>query len=125
MSPMKFESHFRDLFENSKDFICFLNNDEIIELVNPAWLSGFGHELNDVVGHSIYDFIHPDYRAQYQRNYKEAKAHNKIQETGIAFITRGNEIIIGEGPNGGSHFWIYGKRNIRKNFSSNDNTFSA
>ncbi|MEO5648562.1 MAG: PAS domain S-box protein [Ginsengibacter sp.] len=97
---MKFESHFRDLFENSKDFICFLNNDEIIELVNPAWLSGFGYELNDVVGHSIYDFIHPDYRAEYRRNYKEAKAHHKIQEAGIAFITRGNEIIIGEGQIG-------------------------
>ncbi|MEJ7673405.1 MAG: PAS domain-containing protein [Chitinophagaceae bacterium] len=32
-----------------------------IEFVNPAWLKTLGYELYEVVGRSIYDFIHPNF----------------------------------------------------------------
>jgi PAS domain S-box-containing protein len=103
MSDINFDNHFRDLFENTSDLIHFLNIDGIIEIVNPAWLKTLEYEFNDVVGRSIYDFIHPDYTAAYKVTRADVIANNKIKEVETAFITQHNKIIIGEGQLGCSY----------------------
>ena len=100
MSNLNFDNHFRDLFENTSDLIHFLNIDGTIELVNPAWLTTLGYEFNDVAGRSIYDFIHPEYRADYNANRADVITNNKIKEFETAFVTRRNEMIIGDGQLG-------------------------
>ena len=98
-----FDSHFRDLFDNSSDFIYFLSIQGDIELVNPAWLTTLGYKLNEVVGQSIYRFIHPDYVAAYRSNRTDVIKNNKIKDVEVAFLSRENKAIIGDGQVGCSY----------------------
>ncbi len=61
MQEINFEGHFKDLFDNTSDLIHFINIDANIELVNSAWLLTLGYDLHEIVGKSIFNFIHPEY----------------------------------------------------------------
>lgn len=54
------EEKFRLLINNSHDIIYTLNPEGVFTFVSPAWTSHLGHPLEEVVGHSIAKFIHPD-----------------------------------------------------------------
>ncbi len=97
MSDINFEYHFRDLFENASDLIYFLNIDGIIEIVNPAFLTTLNYELEEVVGRSIFDFVHTDYKEFYKARRAMVIANNEITDIEIVFVTRENKIIVGEG----------------------------
>ena len=97
MEGNNFNNHFRDLFENSHDLIYFLKIDGEIELVNPAWLNTLDYKFEDVVGKSIYKFIHPDYLDKYRKNLEDNVEKNEIKEIEFAFISRRNEPVIGLG----------------------------
>jgi len=103
MPGINFDNHFRDLFENSHDLIYFLKIDGEIELANPAWLSTLGYQLDEVVGKNIYDFIHPDSKEKYRNNRIDVITNNKIKAVEVAFLTRENQIILGEGQVGCSY----------------------
>lgn len=103
MHKINFENHFWDLFENTSDLIYFLDIEGKILLVNPAWLSTLGYEINDVTGRSIYDFVHPDYIENYKNARRDVIINNKVRDVEIAFIARENKIIIGEGQLGCSY----------------------
>lgn len=54
------EEKFRLLVNNSHDIIYTLNEDGIFTFVSPAWTSLLGHPLEEVAGHSISKFVHPE-----------------------------------------------------------------
>jgi len=97
MADKNFDNHFRDLFENTHDLICFLKIDGEIELVNPVWLNTLGYQLNEVTGKNIYDFIHPDYKEKYEKNWADVITNNKIKSVEIALVAKHNELVVGEG----------------------------
>lgn len=103
MHDINFENHFRDLFENTNDLVYFLNIDGIIQLVNPAWLSTLGYKEDEAIGRSIYDFVHPDFIENYKIIRRDVILNNKTGDVEIPFITKQNEIIIGEGQLGCSY----------------------
>ncbi len=103
MSDTNLDNHFRDLFENTSDLIYFLNVDGSIILVNPAWLITLGYESYEVIGRSIYDFVHTDYIDKYKTVRRDVITNNKIKDVELAFITRHNKIIVGEGQIGCSY----------------------
>ncbi len=103
MHEINFENHFRDLFENTSDLIYFLDVEGNILVVNPAWLSTLGYEIDEVIGRSIYDFVHHDYIENYKNARHDIIRNNKISDIEIAFISRQNNIIIGEGQLGCSY----------------------
>jgi len=100
MINFSFDSHFRDLFENTSDLIHFLTLEGKIELVNPAWLKALGYELNEVTGRSIFDFIHPDYLKTYKSCREEAISNKKICDIDTAFISKQGLTILAEGQIG-------------------------
>jgi PAS domain S-box-containing protein len=124
MEANNFDNHYRDLFENTQDLICFLKIDGEIQLVNPAWLHTLNYQLNDVVGKNIYQFIHPDYREKYRKNQEEVIINHTIKSIEIAYISGKNELVIGEGQLG--CFYKNGEpqytRCVFKNFSDNQRT---
>jgi len=91
------ENDFRDLFENTSDLIYFLNIDGSIILANTAWLTTLEYDSDEVIGRSIYDFIDPDYREAYNTTRTDVINNNKSGEVEVAFVTRQNKTIIGEG----------------------------
>lgn len=97
MTEINFDNHFRDLFENTHDLICFLKIDGKIELANSAWLSALGYQLDEVVGKNIYDFIHPDYKEKYRKTRTDVIENNKVKSVAIGLITKQNELVIVEG----------------------------
>jgi PAS domain S-box-containing protein len=103
MDAINFDNHFRDLFENTHDLIYFLKIDGEIQLVNQAWLNTLKYELQDVAGKNIYQFIHPDYKEKYRKNRDDVIKNNKIKSIEVAYVTRENELVIGEGQVGCSY----------------------
>jgi PAS domain S-box-containing protein len=45
---------------NSRDLIVVLDREGIFRSVSPSWTRILGHDIDDVVGRSYLDFIHPD-----------------------------------------------------------------
>ena len=103
MTAGNFDNHFRDLFENTHDLIYFLQIDGQIDLANPAFLSTLGYELDEVVGRNISDFIHPEYIQKYRENRQNVISNNLVSTIEVGFLSRKNEIIIGEGQVGCSY----------------------
>lgn len=103
MSDTKLDNHFRDLFENTSDLVFFLNIDSSIIVANPAWLITLGYESHEVIGRSIYDFVHTDYIDIHKTVRRDVITNNKTKEVELAFLTRHNKIIVGEGQIGCSY----------------------
>jgi PAS domain S-box-containing protein len=54
------EEKYRLLIENSHDIIYTASLDGVFTFVSPAWTTLLGHSVNQVVGRSFQQFIHPD-----------------------------------------------------------------
>lgn len=54
------ETRFRSLAQNSSDIITILKADGITVYESPSFFRIFGYEENDVIGHNIFEFVHPD-----------------------------------------------------------------
>jgi len=54
------EAKHRLLIENSHDIIYTLTLNGVFMFVSPAWTVLLGHQLTQVVGHQINQFVHPD-----------------------------------------------------------------
>lgn len=54
------EKWFRNLIGNLSDFVALIDADGILRFVNPRVETVLGYSKSDVVGHNIFDFIHPE-----------------------------------------------------------------
>lgn len=54
------EEKYRKLIENSHEIIYQLSLDGTFLYVSPAWTHFLGHPVNDVIGHSITEFVQED-----------------------------------------------------------------
>ncbi len=54
------EQKYRLLIENSHDIIYTLSLEGIFTFVSPSWTALLGHEVDQIVGKQVQEFIHPD-----------------------------------------------------------------
>jgi len=54
------ENNYRLIAENGHDIIYRVNRDEVIEWVSPSAWSVLGYSPEQVVGHNVAEFLHPD-----------------------------------------------------------------
>ena len=95
MSNLNFDTHFKDLFENTSDLIHFLNIDGEIELVNTSWLKTLGYENQEVSGRSIFDFIHGPCIEEYKSIRNAAIVTKESNELVTTFMTKeGKEVVV-------------------------------
>ena len=103
MQARNFDNHFKDLFENTSDLIHFLSIDGKIEVVNPSWLKTLEYQMYEVVGRSIFDFLHPDFSNAYKACRDEAISNKTTCDVEVVFVTKHGKTIIGEGQIGCSY----------------------
>ncbi len=54
------EERFRNLVENANDTIYTVTFDSELSYVSPNWTNLLGHEVSEVIGKPIAEFLHPD-----------------------------------------------------------------
>jgi len=54
------ETRFRTIFEQANDYLITTTLDQKITSVNPAVLTALGYREDEVIGHSVADFMDPD-----------------------------------------------------------------
>ena len=59
-SVQKSEERFRALIEGSADLIGILNTDGSVQYLSPSLKGMLGYEPEEVMGSSVFDFIHPE-----------------------------------------------------------------
>ncbi len=120
MSNLNFDTHFKDLFENTSDLIHFLTIDGQIELVNTMWLKTLGYKKEEVEGRSIYDFIHQPCIEEYKTLRNTAIASKQSIELVTTFMTKEGKEVVAEGQI--SYFDTTGKapytRGVFKNITA-------
>lgn len=55
------EARYRSITEHMLDLVCQIDKNFIYQYVSPSHKSILGYEEEELVGHSIFEFIHPDY----------------------------------------------------------------
>jgi len=86
--------------------LCFqsLGKDGSIKDVNPVWLRTLGYNSNEVIGNNFKDFLHPDWQAQFEENFKNngylKEVELKIRHKNGKYINVEFEGSIGYKPDG-------------------------
>ena len=85
------EEHFRALIENTSDLIWILDKQGNFLYVSPSTTRILGHPVKDLIGQSLFDFIHPDDRPGITQRFKlRTQSLIKAQPTSHRFRHRDN-----------------------------------
>lgn len=98
---------YKALYENAPLSYQSLNEDGIFIDVNPAWLKTLGYDRKEVIGKLFGDFLHPDWKPHFEKNFQEFKrcdyAHDvqfKVRHKDGHYLDISFEGYIGYNPDG-------------------------
>lgn len=91
------EERYRDLFENATDLIQSCAIDGRFIYVNRAWRETLGYSAAQVRKMSVFDIVHPDYKAYSREIFSRLIAGEKIDQVTAAFISQEGQKISVEG----------------------------
>ena len=91
------EELYRDLFENTTEFIQSIDKSGKIIYVNNAWKEAMGFEDTEIENKSILDFIQPEHWNTYQKALNTVFSGDTVDNVEIAFLTKNKIEIVVEG----------------------------
>lgn len=93
----KSEEQFRDIVQSTNDLIQSVNGEGHLIFVNRSWLSTLGYSWEEVIGKSVFDFIHPNDKGHCVALFQEISL-NKTRTVSdeIHFISKSGKMIITE-----------------------------
>ena len=92
------EEHFRALIENSLDGFAILNGDLSIRYESPSAERILGLKLEELIGKSVLDFIHPDDKENVIKTFRRLAKHPaQAVPAGIRFLHKDGTWHIMEG----------------------------
>ena len=101
------EEKFRSLYNSAPLPYQSLNEDGSFKDVNQAWLNILGYKREEVIGKYYKDFLHPDWKAHFEKNFpafkKRGYVHDvqfKIRHKNGNYIDISFEGCIGYHPDG-------------------------
>ncbi|MBU8870975.1 MAG: PAS domain S-box protein [Gemmatimonadales bacterium] len=74
------EEKFRALYDNAPLSYQSLDDDGCFTDVNPAWLKTLGYARDEVIGKSYADFLHPDWKPRFEKNFPEFKRRGYVHD---------------------------------------------
>ncbi|NQV17188.1 MAG: transporter substrate-binding domain-containing protein [Armatimonadetes bacterium] len=101
------EEKYKALYDNAPLAYQSLNENGCFIDVNPAWLNILGYQREEVIGKCYADFLHPDWKLHFEKNFPEFKRRGyvhdvqfKIRHKDGHFLIISFEGCIGYHPNG-------------------------
>ena len=101
------EEKYKALFDNAPLSYQSLDEEGRFIDINPSWLRTLGYERNEVIGKLYADFLHPDWKPHFEKNFPEFKKRGyvndvqfKLQHKKGHFIDISFEGCIGYLPDG-------------------------
>ncbi len=91
------EQRYRDLVENTTDFIIILDLDGKIIYANNAWLKSLGFSHEEMIGKSILKFIQPDHRQYWVIMIRQVINGQQMNEIEVGLRAKDGHIIHAEG----------------------------
>lgn len=88
------ESRFRLLYEKAPLGYQSLNEQGYFIEVNQAWLDTLGYSREEVLGKSFADFLHPDWREHFQRNFPRFKAIGEVLGVEFEMLKKDGSYIL-------------------------------
>ena len=74
------EEKYRALYENAPLSYQSLNEDGSFIDVNTAWLRTLGYNREEVIGKRFADFLHPDWKPHFEKNFPEFKRRGHVHD---------------------------------------------
>ena len=88
------DQFFRALVESSQDFIIVIDHEGLVTYVSPSLEKTFGFSAAQQVGHSAFEFVHPDDHATAQRALQDQLAGTQaFWYIDVRMLTSGGEWI--------------------------------
>jgi PAS domain S-box-containing protein len=82
------EAKYRSVVDNVKEVIFQTNSSGIWTFLNPAWTEITGFSLNESLGKSVSDYVHPDDRERYLQLFRELiEGQGKYCQDEIRYLT--------------------------------------
>ena len=90
-------NHFQDLIENSVHMIMRTDTEGVILYVNPAWQQALGYDDLNIISSRVVDLIHPDYRTDYDKQFRQVLTGHKLARFETAFQAEDGRLVSVEG----------------------------
>ena len=74
------EEKYKALYDNAPLSYQSLNEDGNFNDVNPAWLRTLGYDRKEVIGKWFGDFLHPDWKPHFEKNFQEFKRRGYVHD---------------------------------------------
>jgi len=74
------EEKFRALYDNAPLSYQSLDEDGCFNDVNPTWLRTLGYEKEEVIGKRFLEFLHPDWKPHFEKNFPEFKRRGYVHD---------------------------------------------
>ena len=74
------EDKFRALYDNAPLSYQSLDEDGCFLDINPAWLNALGYKKEEVIGQNFADFLHPDWKPHFEKNFPEFKRRGYVND---------------------------------------------
>ncbi len=74
------EEKYKALYDNAPLSYQSLNEDGSFNDVNPAWLRTLGYDRKEVIGKWFGDFLHPDWKSHFEKNFPEFKRRGYVHD---------------------------------------------
>ncbi|OFX18938.1 MAG: hypothetical protein A2041_08595 [Bacteroidetes bacterium GWA2_31_9b] len=89
------EERFRVLYENTPTAYQSLNEDGIIDDVNPMWLKTLGYTRDEVKGKWFGSFLHPEYLNHFKASFPAFKIRGYVNDVQFKLLKKnGNPIHV-------------------------------
>lgn len=86
------EAKYRHYIENSLDIVTVLDKNGIIKYESPSIEKMLGYQPNEMVGKSVFDFLHPDEREYVYNLFKEKiTEYNSSSTLEVRFLKRNGD----------------------------------
>jgi PAS domain S-box-containing protein len=91
------EERYRDLMENSTDFIMKVSPDTDLLYANRAWQENIGYSEEEISGKSVMEIIHPERHSSCMDKLKKLMSGEQIGILDTVFVTKDGKEINVEG----------------------------
>lgn len=82
------EEQYKELFENSNDLVQILDADGKFIFANPSWHSTLKYTPSQIIGMTIYDIVHPNYKDDIKKIIRKVSKGEKISNETIQLISK-------------------------------------